>query len=146
LPALAAVAVLVGLVLGTLQPVLAQDKSKVPHLQFALYEIREAKLDVKGTQFAADKRTDFFEALDAAADAVKKCIKACGEKPTYDPPTKRPDYPNLLHLRHAITELKQAREELKTLKDVAEDVRSDGLKLIDQAITQLDTALAYVKK
>jgi hypothetical protein len=147
LPALAAVAVLVWLALGILQPVQAQDKNETVHLQVALYEIREAKLDVKAIKGITEKyRDDLFGTLDAASDAIKKCIKACGEESQYVPPIERPYYPNFPHLRHAINELKHAREDLKTIKGVPEDLRTHACRLIDQSIEQFEKALDYVKK
>jgi hypothetical protein len=146
-PVLATVAVLAWLAQGNLQPVQAQGTGKLFHLQISLYEIREAKLDVRAIKGGIpDKyRNEVLGTLDAASDALKRCIEACGEKAKYDPPTERPDYPNFQHLRHAITSLKQAKEQLKIEPGVPEDLRSEGLKLINQAVIQCEKALDYVK-
>jgi hypothetical protein len=146
-PVVATAAVLAWLALGNVQPVQAQGQSKVFHLQISLYEIREAKLDVRAIKGGIpDKyRNEVLGALDAAADALKRCIKACGEEPKYDPPTERPDYPNFQHLRHAIKELKEAKEQLKIQQGVPDDLRSDALKLITECIVRCDKALDYVK-
>ena len=147
LPALAAMAVLVGLALTTVQPVQAQDKSKATHLQIALYEIREAKLDVREIKgdFPDNLRVEILGTLDATTDVLRKCIQACGIQPQYIKPPAM-DYKNDSHLRHAIRALKECKEHLKTEKIVPEDLRADALKLLTQAITQCEKALPYVKK
>jgi hypothetical protein len=144
---LAALAVVAWLAVGALQPAQAQGTGKLFHLQVSLYEIREAKLDVRAIKGGIpDKfRTEVLGTLDAAADALKRCIEACGEKAKYDAPTERPDYPNFQHLRHAIKELKESKEQLRLEKGVPEDLRGDALKLIDRAIVQCEKALDYVK-
>src|ERR1700722_4140916 len=108
-PAFVAITVLAGLAVGNLEPVQAQGTGKLFHLQISLYEIREAKLDVRAIKGGIpDKyRNEVLGTLDAAADALKRCIEACGEKAKYDPPSERPDYPNFQHLRHAIKSLKE---------------------------------------
>jgi hypothetical protein len=146
---LATLAVVAWLAVGALQPAQAQGTVKLYHLQISMYEIREAKLDVRNIKGGIpDKfRNEILATLDAAANALKRCIEACGEKVHYDMPLPgRPDYPNFQHLRHAIKELKEAREQLKIEKGVPDDLRADALKLIDLAIVQCEKALNYVKQ
>lgn len=50
------------------------------------------------------------------------------------------------HIRHAIKELKAAREELKEAAHDFGGHRVDALKAVDEAILQLDAALNYDKK
>jgi hypothetical protein len=146
LSALTAVAVLVGLVLGTWQPAQAQDKSKVFHLQIALDEVREAKQDVLHVKgLPDDVQKEILGTIEAAKDAVKNCILACGEKPKYNPPTNKDDGVNPMPLRNAIKELKEAQNRVKTEQGVPDHLRAEALKLIDQAMTKCDKALDAVK-
>jgi hypothetical protein len=48
-------------------------------------------------------------------------------------------------VRHAIKELKETREYLKNEQDVPRDLRTEAHRQIDQAVTQLEKALDYVK-
>jgi hypothetical protein len=142
-----AAAVVMGLILGNVQPAQAQGPADIKHLNISLYEIREAKQDVRAIKGGIpDKyRNELLGKLDAAADALKKCITAMGFKAEYLMPDDRPEYPNFQHLRHAIKELKESKEQLKLAKGVPDDLRADSLKLIHECITGCEKALDYVK-
>jgi hypothetical protein len=144
---LATLAVVAWLAVGALQPAQAQGTVKLYHLQISMYEIREAKQDVRAIKGGIpDKyRNELLGKLDAAADALKKCITAMGFKAEYLMPDDRPEYPNFQHLRHAIKELKESKEQLKLAKGVPDDLRADSLKLIHECITGCEKALDYVK-
>jgi hypothetical protein len=135
---------------GVLPPPRPEDKNgdhlKHIHLQISLYELREAKQDVrqvKGLEPA--ERNEILGGIDSAIDQLKRTIEACGGKAEYIHPTDRPDYPDFKHLRHAVKELKEAKEQLKIQKDVPEDARDAGVQAIDKCLRHLDRALDRVK-
>jgi hypothetical protein len=124
-------------------------KGKLIHLRFALYELREAKLDVRAIKGdIPDKvRNSILGKLDAGADALKKLYEeATGDKAPYDAPTERPEYKDYQHIRHAIKELKLSKEQLKIEQGLSEPLRAEALGLIDEAIGQLETALDWAGK
>jgi len=125
-----------------------EDPKKVPHLQISLYELREAKEDVRDVVGIPEKeRTEILGGIDAAIDNLKKTIVACGGKPDYIKPAKRPKYSNFKHLRHSIKELKEAKEQLKTetVPEEAKVLVEKGKLEIDKCVRHLERALDYIK-
>jgi len=142
LVALAALA----LVLGAVPRTRADEPRKLVHLQISLYELREAKQDVRNVKDIPDQlRTKILGGIDNAIDQMKKTIEAGGVKAEYIHPDDRPDYANFQHLRHAVKKMKEAKEQLKLEKGVPDDAREKGLREIDTAVDLLEKALDYVK-
>jgi hypothetical protein len=136
------------LFLGTAPRARADDKPdpRVVHLQISLYELREAKEDIREVSGLPDReKLEIQGSIDNCLEVLKKTIEACGGRPDYVKPAQRPNYPNFKHLRHAITAMKTAREQLKTQEGVPDGVRADGLAAIDKTIRQLERALDHVK-
>jgi hypothetical protein len=126
----------------------ADDKpdSCVIHLQICLYELREAKEDLREVKGLPEgERKEIQGGIDDAIEKLKRTVQSCGGKVEYSKPKERPNYPDFKHLRHAITSLKTAREQLKTQDGVPPDVRDEGLRVIDKCLRQLDCALDRVR-
>jgi hypothetical protein len=124
----------------------AEEAPKYIHLQISLYELREAKQDVRLVKgLDPNERTEILGTIEAALTQLKMTIEACGGKADYVHPTDRPDYPDFRHLRHAVKELREAKEQLKIQKDVPEDARDAGVMMINKCLRQLDRALDHVK-
>jgi hypothetical protein len=132
----------------TMEPIPVVPKGKLFHLRLALYELREAKEDVRAIKgdFPDNLRNSILGKLDAAADALKKAYKATtGDDAPYDKPSKY-EFTEYKHIRHAIKELKESKEQLKIEQGVPPELRDEAIGLIDQAIAQLEVALDWAGK
>jgi len=133
------------LVLSTPQ-VQAQPPTKVVHLQISLYELREAKEDVRMVKnIPPAERTKILGSIDSAVNKVKDIILAMGFKPEYVPPQQRPNYPDYRHLRHSVKMLKEAKEQLKTEQGVPPGLRKEGVVELNKCLDHLERALDHVK-
>jgi hypothetical protein len=137
----------VALYLFTTSSARADDPQAVVHLQFCLYELREAKEDVRFIKGGLEEkeRVAILGGIDDAIQKLKDTIIACGGKPDYIKPSQVPERPDFRHLRHAITVMKTAREQLKIQAGVPEANRTAGLEAIDKCLRHLDAALDHVK-
>jgi hypothetical protein len=146
-PALVAVAGL-ALVLSAMPQALAAagQPAKVVHLQISLYELREAKEDVREVKGIPDgERTKILGGIDSAVQKLKDIIVAMGGKPDYVHPKSRPNYPDFQHLRHAVKMLKEAKEQLRTEEGVPSELRQAGIQEINRCVDHLEKALDHVK-
>jgi hypothetical protein len=118
---------------------------RVVHLQFCLFELREAKEDVrrelKGTP--AKELVEILDGLDAALEQAKKTITNIGGEPAFIEPARQPAT-NFRHLRHALMLSKLAREQLKIQEGIGDETRAVGIKEIDRVVQQIDTSLTRV--
>jgi len=109
--------VALGAALGVVAPQAARaDEGPYPHLVHAMYEMREAKNELKEERFSrARERT--IRDLEAAIDEVESALKGAKIEWKYDGPDKPKEYykeyKDFPHLRHAVRELREARKELE---------------------------------
>jgi hypothetical protein len=144
LVALPALAVLLGLGLTLGAPAQARAADRFRHLMATLYELKEARKEVKDASHDfGGHRKEALEAIDAAIEQVERCFKFARIDVADVKPPKY-DYPNHPHLRHAIVELKEAKEELKDAKEFGEH-REKAERDIDFAIKQLEKAAEFAK-
>jgi hypothetical protein len=134
--------------LMTVSQVRADGAGQAIHLQISLYELREAKDDVRNMKDVPEKyRIETLGVLDSAITQMKKTIEAMGAKVEYIAPAEgdRGPLTNFKHLRHAIKELKAAKEQVQATKGLPDDVRDAGVVSINKCIVHLEKALEYVK-
>jgi len=139
-------AVLAAFAVNAVPQAQAADTPKSIHMQIALYELREAKKDVRDLTGVPEKyQTKMLGAIDLTITTLKKAIEETGEKVTWIPPSDRPKMANWKLLRHAIKEVKGAKTKLKNTTVVAEATREKVLKDMTTCIEVLDKALDYQK-
>ena len=130
----------------TAAPQTQTKEGKLVHAQYALYELREAKEDVrKAEDLPPASRTRLLGAIDKTIGMLKEVITAAGEKPQWIPPTDKPAETAWKHLRHAVKMLKKAREQLKVETGVPEESRTKGTQQINDCINLLEGALDAIK-
>src|SRR5580692_5144193 len=137
-PALLALAGLaLVLVLSATQAQAAQP-AKVVHLQISLYELREAKEDIRQVKgIAPAERAKILGDLDSAVNKMKEIIKAMGGVPEYIAPKQRPAYDDYRFIRHSIKLLKEAKEQLKTEDGVPVGLRNEGILEMNKCLDHL---------
>ena len=119
-----------------------------PRLHAALYEMREARTELKEAKHDfGGHRAKALEALDAAINQVEKALKAVDDNVKGLEPAKEvyKEYVNHPHIRHALVEAKEART---FLKDAAHDYkghREKAVEALDEVVVQLGKALKYAK-
>ena len=120
-----------------------------PHMHHALYELKEARVELKEADHDfGGHREKALKAVDAAAVQIEKAfegakVKFNGGKPGKDAYKGYAHHP---HIHHAVVELKQARVELKEAAHDFGGHREKALKDVDYAIEQLELALKFAKK
>ena len=122
--------------------------AKFEHVQVAIFELREAKQDVRDlAHYPAEKKEPLLGVIDRAIDQLKKSIEAGGGKAEYRKPDEKvyKNDPNFKHLRHAVRVLNLAKVQLASDTDVPAEAREKGLREIDKAVNDLSAALATVK-
>jgi hypothetical protein len=136
------VSMVVGLpLLGSAPPVMAQE-GPFAHLEAAIYEMRESKLELKAERFNRH-RVEAVRDLDAAIAETEKAIKEAKielrryEGPK-DPKVYYKAYRDFPHLRHAVVELREAKLEIERAKR-REFTRA--IAAIDIAINRVEAAL-----
>jgi hypothetical protein len=140
-PALVALA----LALGT-APWAQADEPNVKHLQIAVYELREAKQDVRNvSNIPKGIKNELLGCLDDATDHIKKTIEAMGFKAEYLKGEDRTGLSDFQRMRHCIKELKEAREQLQIQKGVPDDLRDMGMKKINKCLRHAEEALDAIK-
>lgn len=131
-------------------PAKAQDQAAYAHLLSAVYEMREAK-----TELREEKKHDFggwrdkaVRDLDIAIEQTEKALRAVKVELKYRAPEGKVygSYKNYPHLRHAVVELREAMRELKEEKrhDFGGE-RDRAIREIDIAIDRLEAAINAVK-
>ena len=97
------------------------------HLNATIYELREAKEELRNLKgLKEDIRDKAIGAIDAAIDQTKKCFADLGLEYKYKAPEKSPYPPGETnkHVRHALRELREAKEELKAVRGVTDEHRA----------------------
>jgi len=134
--------------LMTLSKARADGAGQAIHLQISLYELREAKDDIRTMRDIPDKyRNETLGVIDSAITQMKKTIEAMGAKVEYIAPAEgdRGPLTNFKHIRHAIKELKAAKEQVQATKGLPDDIRDAGVESLNKCIVRLEKALEYVK-
>jgi hypothetical protein len=125
------------------------DGPKHPHMHHALYELGEARTELKDAAHDfGGHREKALKAVDTAMTQMAKALEAVGDKYTAKAPDKDvyKKYEHHPHIQHALHELGEARKELKDAKHDFGGHREKTLKDVDHAITQLEAALKFAKK
>ena len=137
------------LALGNVPRACAADDPTYFHLNATIFELREAKEDVRNLKGLNDNARDkTLGSIDAAIDQMKKCLGDLGVEYKYVAPEKDP-YPSedkdYKHLRHAIREMKEAKGQLRAVKGISDEHRDNALAAMDKATEQLKDALDSAK-
>jgi hypothetical protein len=124
----------------------ADDKDQVCfHLNNTIYELRQAKEDVRNLKGLPDADRDkLLGANDSAISEMSKCVMdVTGEKPKYIAPDKdpNPEEKDWKHLRNCLREIKEAKKELRTVKGITDDHRDAALASMDKCTELLKDAL-----
>jgi hypothetical protein len=120
-----------------------------PRLHHALHELREARVELReaGHDFGGHREAA-LKAVDAAIVQVEQALVAAGDgfravKVDRDIYKKYTHHP---HLHHALHELKEARNELKTAKHDFGGHRELALRDVNYAIEQIELALKFARR
>jgi len=130
-------------------PSVARAEPRHPHMQNALYELKEARLELK--QAAHDfggHREAALKAVDTAIAQIEIALGAVGEKVT-DVTVDRESYRKYdyhPHINRSIYELREVRAELKDARHDFGGHRADALRDVNYAIDQLEVCLRYARK
>jgi hypothetical protein len=112
------------------------DDAKYFHLNATVFELREAKEEIRGLKGVKEGlREKALGAIDNAISHTKQCLDDLGVPYKYVPPEKEP-YPageDHKHLRHALRQIKQGKEELRAVKGIMSDHRDAALAAMDKA-------------
>ena len=119
------------------------------HLNATIYELRQAKEEVRNLKGVPDALRDkALGALDAGISTTKKClVEDLGVKEKYIAPDKSP-YPadeTNKHMRHAIREIKEAKDLLRSAKGISEEHRDAALASMNKAVEVLKDVLEAAK-
>ncbi len=131
----------VALTLGYALPAKAEEGPHA-HLIAALWEMREAKAELKDERFKKH-REQAEKDLDVAIAETEKALKEAkidweGYKGPKEPKEYYKAYKDFPHLRHAVVELREAK------KDIEREKKFDfgrAMKAIDVAINRVEEAL-----
>jgi hypothetical protein len=135
------VAFLIGLPLLT-SALQAKPEGTFEHLSAAIYEMREAKAELKDERFKRH-REQAIKDLDIAIEETEKAFKDAKielrrfEGPK-DPKAYYKEFKDFPHLRHAIVDLREAKKEIEREKRTE---FSRAIKAIDVAIDRVEEAL-----
>jgi hypothetical protein len=141
-----------GVVIGSLFGInSASAAPKYPGLHEALYELREARTELKtAAHDFGGHREKALKDIDAAITQIEKALESQGDLNVKGEKDRDRDrynkYPNHPHIHHAIHELGVAKVELKEAKHDFGGHREKAIKDIDAAIDQLSLALKFAKK
>jgi hypothetical protein len=127
---------------------LALDAPRHPHLHHALYEMREARTELKeAAHDFGGHRVKALAALDTAIKQLDVALKGAGDDYRSADPGRDVyrRYANHPHIRHALVEIKAARTELQEAKHNFGGHRRQAVLALDAAIEQLEKALKYAR-
>jgi hypothetical protein len=140
------VAILMGLPLLVGASWAAAQEGPFAHLSSAIYEMREARAELKDERFKRH-REQAVKDLDAAIAETEQAVKdAKIELRRYEGPKNAKEYyrayKDFPHLRHAVIELAEAKKEIEREK---RDNFGRAIKAIDVAIGRVEEALKDAK-
>jgi hypothetical protein len=114
-----------------------------------IFELREGKEEVRSLKGIEEPlREKALGAIDAAITEVKKCMEDVHCVYKYKAPDKSPYPPedkDNKHIRHALREVRHAKDDLRTVKGVTELHRDATLAAMDKAAEVLKDALDAAK-
>jgi hypothetical protein len=119
-----------------------------PRLRAALYEMRHAVTELKeASHDFGGHRAKAVSALEEGVDQVEKALKAVGEGVKGVDPGKAAykAYANHPHIRHALAEAREARDELKAAPYDFKGHREKAVQALNAVIDQLDQALKFAR-
>ena len=133
---------------GTGPAAQAQEKLRHPRLHAALYELRQARLELKNSREDFGGHRD--KALAATDDAIRSLgvllqIKGDNIRGINREPGFYKRHPNHAHIRQALIDLREARNELGTAKGDFRDGRERAERDIDIAIRQLEFVVKGIR-
>jgi membrane-anchored protein YejM (alkaline phosphatase superfamily) len=131
-----------GLPLLLAAPRIKAQEGPFAHMAAAIYEMREAKLELKDERFKRH-REQAIKDLDVAIEETEKAFREAKiELRRYEGPRNPKEYykayRDFPHLRHAIVELAEAKKEIEREK---RGNFSRAVKAIDVAIGRVEEAL-----
>jgi hypothetical protein len=116
------------------------------HLDYAAYEVREAKEDVRFLKdYPAGRKKELLGALEDTLTTLKAAYKEATGK---DLPWHKPDpgdHKNWRHLRNAVKMLKQSKDQIKKEKGLSVATQDKVIKKMKSCIDLLEKALDHVK-
>jgi hypothetical protein len=132
-------------------PGTAQAQPKHPALHRAVYELREARTELKESAHDfGGHREKALHAVDAAIGQIDKALVGAGDtvkgfrpKGDSDGFKKYKDHP---HIRHALHELREAKGALENAKHDFGGHREQAIKDINIAMVQLEEVLRFPGK
>ncbi len=132
----------VGLPLAWLVSQARAAETPYQHLASALYEMREAKGELKDERFKRH-REETIKDLDTAIEETEKALKESKiELKRFEAPKEPKEYykayKDFPHLRHAVVELREAKKEIEREK---RGEFGRAVKAIDVAIVKVEEAL-----
>ncbi len=132
--------------LGLVVPRAAAEEH--PRLHTALYELRQARTELKEAKHDfGGHRAKALEALDTAINQIDKALKAVDDNVKGTPPDKEvyKEYANHPHIRRALAVAKDAKTELKEAAHDYKGRRKEAIEALNAVINQLEKALQYAK-
>jgi hypothetical protein len=120
-----------------------------PHLHHALYELRQARAELKEAphNFGGHRKAA-IAAINAAIGQLEKALKYSGDKRPFkgDPKAEfYKKYAHHRHIHHALHELRETVAELKAASHNYGGHREQALEDTRAAIRQLELCLEYVR-
>jgi hypothetical protein len=127
-----------------------KDGARPPkHLRAALHEMRAARDELRGAEHDSGGRLEeASHALTEAIDQTERALKAAGVDVRVEPPPRETykEYPNHPHLRRALTEILQAKIEIKEAgHDLFGEHRDRTLRALESAAEKVEAAMKFAK-
>jgi hypothetical protein len=138
------------LLFGSSRATAKQKKKAHPHIHRALYELREARTELKeAAHDFGGHRKKALEAVNAAITQLEKALEFSGDKRPFKGDPKGEiykKYKNFPHIRNAIVELKETVSEMKKAAHDYGGHRKQALIDTQAAIKQLELCIKFAKK
>ena len=128
-----------------------RDRADHPKLRAALHELREARVELKQAPdtWPPGYKDRAMEAITGAIQSVKT-ILAVKDVENFRGVDRNPDFykrfQNHSHLRAALADLREAREELRTAKADFGNHKEKALDDIDVAVGDIITLIRYQRR
>jgi hypothetical protein len=121
-----------------------------PHIHRALYELRQARAELKAAAHDfGGHRKQALAAVNAAIDQLGKALKYSGDNRPFkgDPKAEHSrKYASFPHIHHAVVELKGTVAELRAASHDYGGHRKAALADTQAAIKQLELCLPYARR
>ena len=126
-----------------------QGKKPHPHIHHALYELREARSELKGAAHDfGGHRVKAIAAIDAAIVQLEKALKFVGDKRPFKGDPKAEVYKKygaFPHIHHAAFELKETVAEMKAASHDYGGHRVKAIEDTQAALKQLRQCIKFAK-